>query len=246
MRVDTISRLKKSKFLLTLSEDAFRDTVVRPLLLRRGLKDGRDLCGPNEHGKDAIFAETDSLDFTIIVAVQTKKGNLNLASKASQNLVEAVTQLRTAISSSIILLKDRRKVVPNRAILIASGTINGAARNHILQEVGNPNLQFLDADDLIPLIDKELPEVWLGIDADIQPYFRAIESLALRTRRDTSSISGTEIDILDPAAADESFVSLSFHKFIVRRKSVRGTVQETPDICWRSRSISVLVDCWFN
>jgi hypothetical protein len=135
--------------------------------------DGRDLCGPNEAGKDTIFAETDRLNFTIIVAVQTKRGNLNLARDASRNLVEAITQLKTALETPVSLLNPRRKVRPNRALLIASGTINDQARNYIIEQVGNPNIQFMDANDLIPLIDQELQEFWLEIDADIQPYFRS-------------------------------------------------------------------------
>src|SRR2546423_1531959 len=51
----TVSRFKKERYLKQLSEDEFRDRVVRPLLLLRGMKDGRDLCGPDEAGKDSIF-----------------------------------------------------------------------------------------------------------------------------------------------------------------------------------------------
>ncbi len=230
MRPEVISRAKKMRFLLSMSEDAFRDRVVRPLLFRLGYQDGRELCGPKEAGKDAIFAETDKLGFTIIVAVQTKKGPLNLAKKASQNVVDAITQLRTALETSVVLLKDRRKVVPNRGILIASGEINEQARNHIIAQVASPNIQFMDAHDLIPLIDKQLPELWLGIDVDIQPYFRAIESLVLGASTTRGALAGAEHDVLDPAATDDSFVDLSFHKMIVRRKVIHGTVHESPGI----------------
>ena len=44
-RAKALSRFKKERYLLSLSEDAFRDEVVRPLFLRQGLGDGRDLCG---------------------------------------------------------------------------------------------------------------------------------------------------------------------------------------------------------
>src|SRR5712675_210315 len=95
-RPETISRFKKHRFLLDLSEDQFRDGVVRPLFLRQGLTDGRDLCGPFEKGKDALFISTDKLGIEDVYALQTKKGNLNLARKAHANLLEAVTQLKTA------------------------------------------------------------------------------------------------------------------------------------------------------
>ena len=72
-RAAAISRFKKERFLLSLSEDDFRDLVVRPLLLRQGLQDGRDLCGPFEEGKDALFVAIDQLGLQNIWVVQTKK-----------------------------------------------------------------------------------------------------------------------------------------------------------------------------
>jgi hypothetical protein len=47
-------------------------------MLRSGYSDGRDLCGPSEHGKDTVFSIEDNLGLLTIIAVQTKKGNLNL------------------------------------------------------------------------------------------------------------------------------------------------------------------------
>ena len=54
----TASRLplfKKQEYLRAFSEDDFRDQVLRPLFLRKGLTDGRDYCGPTEEGKDCLF-----------------------------------------------------------------------------------------------------------------------------------------------------------------------------------------------
>jgi len=55
IRPESISRFRKERFLRSMTEDQFRDQVVRPLFLRKGLKDGRDLCGIDEEGKDCIF-----------------------------------------------------------------------------------------------------------------------------------------------------------------------------------------------
>lgn len=96
----TISREAKQRFMLKLSEDRFRDEVVRPLLLLKGLKDGRELCGPTEQGKDALFYEHDLLDNLEVIAVQTKKGSVNLAAKASHNIENIVAQLRTAAGTT--------------------------------------------------------------------------------------------------------------------------------------------------
>lgn len=109
MQTTNISRFKKERFVKRLSEDEFRDLVVRPLFLRSGYVDGRDLCGPTEHGKDALFCEKDKLGIQVWTAVQTKRGNLNLASQATSNLVSAITQCRTALESSYIIVGDQRK-----------------------------------------------------------------------------------------------------------------------------------------
>ena len=62
IEAQAISRFRKERHLLTLTEDKFRDEVVRPLFLRLGYADGRDVCGPTEQGKDVIFSEHDKLE----------------------------------------------------------------------------------------------------------------------------------------------------------------------------------------
>jgi len=46
----------------------------------------RDLCGPSENGKDAIFLAKDSSWCYRLYAVQTKKGKLNCSRKISKTL----------------------------------------------------------------------------------------------------------------------------------------------------------------
>lgn len=229
VKVENISRFKKERFLKSLSEDEFRDKAVRPLLLRLGLTDGRDLCGPNEHGKDSVFGEVDKLGFNIMVAVQTKKGHLNLASKATVNLVEAITQLKTALETSVSLLCPKSKVRPNKAILCASGRINEAARQYIIDEVKNPNIQFLDSDDMIPHIDKSLPELWLGIDTDMLPYLSMIEQ-QMSGIGDAETGQDGQDGVLAGAADDKVFIGIRLYRRIKKRKTVGREVIETPAI----------------
>src|SRR5712675_2025294 len=84
-----IGRKKKHQFLQTFSEDDFRDSVVRPIFERKGLTFVRDTCGPDEEGKDCIFLGKDLLGKTLVYAVQTKRGNLNLSSKVLENVTAA-------------------------------------------------------------------------------------------------------------------------------------------------------------
>lgn len=226
----SIPRSKKEKFLRDLDEDAFRDDVVRPLFFRLGYKDGRDLCGPFEKGKDAVFSETNRLGQQDIIAVQTKKGNLNLTSSASVNLSNATAQLRTALETSIPLLSDRRKALPSKVFLCASGKINEAARHHVVEEIRDPRITFLDADELIPLIDDNLPEFWLGIDADLLPYFRAMKDLVEGGRSRDSREPVFKSDILIGAATDANFISLTLFRTTLVTKKFHGNIEQVPEI----------------
>ena len=196
LAAQSISRFSQ-RALLGCDVRQLRDKVVRPLLLRLGYKDGRDLCGPQEAGKDAIFTEQDTFGNTTVLAVQTKKGNLTLAAKVTNNLVEALVQVRTALATEVVFVSRRTACRPNRVFLCASGKINDAAKRHILEAVGDPNVSFLDADDLIPKIDDFFPELWLGIEVDLLPYFQAIKALVTGPERTTLLWSPTKpMDLL--------------------------------------------------
>ncbi|MFQ5999116.1 MAG: NACHT domain-containing protein, partial [Candidatus Bathyarchaeia archaeon] len=198
-------------------------------LVRRGLKDGRDVCGPLEKGKDAIFVAIDQLDMSDVYVVQTKRGNLNLARKASQNIVEAITQLKTALATKVIFISTREKKLPSKVVLCASGKINDSARQHILDQVDDPRIIFMDSDDLIPSIDEIYPELWFGIDAQILPYLRA-----LKQHVEVSSESLPMAEVLPQegmlgAATDKMFVSLRLWRPFLKLKRERGKVERVPE-----------------
>jgi hypothetical protein len=227
-----ISRFRKERYLLSLSEDDFRDSVVRPLFLRLGYRDGRDVCGPTEQGKDAIFSEQDKLGALTLIAVQTKKGSLNLARKAHANIVDAITQLRTAIAAPIPLVATKTACYPTKVYLCASGKINMAAKQHIVAEVKDPRIQFLDADELIPLIDAHLPALWFGIDTQTTPYFRAIKKIvevgATRIEGETATV--VRSDIVVSGATDDNFLPLRLFRATTKNRKIRGQVIPEPYI----------------
>jgi hypothetical protein len=147
--------------------------VVRPIFLNQGFTDGRDTCGPFEQGKDCYFTKTSELTGTDVSVVQTKKGKITKASTPKDNLDGIVTQLRTALDTSV-LLANKRKQMPIEAFLVCSGEINETARAHIADQLKDPRLKFVDVELLIPLIDRYIPELWLNIDSDVISYFRAV------------------------------------------------------------------------
>lgn len=222
-----ISQFKKRRFLTSLSEDDFRDQVVRPLFFRLGLKDGRDVCGPDEEGKDAIFLAPSPFGTSDVVVVQTKKGKVTLAGKARENLLNAIAQLRTAAETKVTFLKTKEKRLPAKVMLCASGEINSAARKHIGDEISDPRLQFFDSDELIPLIDEHYPELWLGLDSEVMPYLRA-----LRRAIEESSESLAVSEILPEATAaatDGMFVELYLWRNVLRPRKRKGQVESVPE-----------------
>ena len=174
MHLHNITQSEKERFLDRLSEEEFREKIVRRLFKRLGFKDGRDLCGPEEFGRDAIFVHTDRFGETEIVAIQTKKGNLTMARDPKNNITEAQTQLRTALSTPYVCVETKRNIYPSSVYLIASGKINEHARQHILDQISDPRIKYLDRDDLINHIDSNCPEIWVNIVADVSPYLSAL------------------------------------------------------------------------
>lgn len=230
IQVENISRVQKDRFLLFLSEDVFRDRVVRPLFHRQGLKDGRELCGPSEEGKDTLFISVDELGMQNVYEVQTKKGSITLSSKASQNLVNAVAQLRTALETTVVLLENRQKVHPAKVFLCASGTISDKARRHILDEVKDERIVFMDRDDLIPKIDEHLPELWLGIEAELTPYLRAVMQAVDDSSSNPSTGEVLPSDVAPAAATDTMFVPLQVHRTTIAIEKSHGKTMQVPKI----------------
>jgi GTPase SAR1 family protein len=225
-----ISRFRKERYLLSFSEDSFRDEVVRPLLLRKGFQDGRDLCGSDEKGKDSIFISRDPLGVVDVYAVQTKKGKLNLTRKITENLVEATTQLKTALSTPVVLVKNKEKKIPTKAILCTSGKTNDAARSQIESEIKNPGLVFLDSDELIPMIDDVMPEFWFKIDSDAMPYLKVLKDMIENKEQLFTKTELLSSDLTPVASSEKAFVPIRLYRLITKQQKISGKVVQEPDI----------------
>jgi NACHT domain len=225
---DAISRFKKQRFLLDMSEERFRDEVVRPLFLRQGFSDGRDLCGPFERGKDAFFVSTDRLGIEDVYVLQIQKGNINLSRNVLENLLAAIKQLQIAAQTKVTLIKSRKKQLPAKIILCVSGKINNTAQEHISKEVNDPRLLFLDSDELIPKIDELFPELWLGIGADIAPYFRKIKEIIEISDDTLAMVELLPRESQVGVATDRGFVMLQLYRMTLKLKKQSGQVIKVP------------------
>jgi hypothetical protein len=230
LRPSDLSWEKKLDYLKSLSEDDFRDTVVRPLFERKGLKHIRSTCGPEEEGKDAIFEGTDSLNRLLIYAIQAKKGNVNLASKATENLTTALTQIRTMLETDIYLTSTKQRVKPDYVLLCASGSINQAARRHIHDNINDRRIDFYDAEELIPQLDKHFAELWMGIDAKLFPYLRQLKQQLLTTGDTVISIDMNTSTKGASPITDEAYVTLYVHRITDEIEKRHGEVHRVPKL----------------
>lgn len=203
-----IPREEKKIRLARMSESDFRDRIVRPLFLALKYRDGRDLHGPDEDGKDIVFIEDDKFGGTRVVCVQTKKGNLNMSSAITKNIGIAVTQLKMALEAPVSLLESREKRHVDEVVLCASGKINKRATEHIVSELQNRGIRFLDAESIIDLIDQHHPLLWQGISFDLFAHYDAIRK----------HVEHEASDIIAPSAAsDNVFVQLTFYRNKAKR-----------------------------
>ena len=235
-----IPRHRKQKYLSELSERDFGDYVVRPLMLRRGMKDGRDLCGPTEEGKDIIFVNQDPMGFKNVYAVQTKKGDINLAAKANRNLITALTQVQTALETSVVFLGPRESQKPTKVILCASGRINEAARKHIAAEISDPRIEFLDMQELIPQIDEQMPEFWFGVSTDKFSYLNSLIELLTKTVSIKGSGDDDATAVFSCPVSNASFAPLRANRIRIVNRKVKGQYVQVPK--FEEMSISKLVD----
>src|SRR3989339_113689 len=223
-----ISRFKKMQFLQAMSEDEFRDRVVRPVFHRAGFADGSDYCGVDEDGKDCIFSETNKLNQKIVYVVQTKKGNINKSSNTSQNILTIVTQLKTALASKIKYVATKQKIYPDFAMLCTSGKINDKARTFICEEVNSPNIKFFDSDDLIPMIDDLYPELWCGIDAQKMPYLKNLKKDLSQFQENKVFSDSISFSKKATAVSNEIYVSLKLTFETFRIKKYKGKAIREP------------------
>ncbi len=87
----------------------------------------------------------------------------------------------------------------------------------------------MDADDLIPKIDELFGELWLGIDAEVAPYFRKMKEI-VENSDDTLAMA----DLLPSpsqasVATDRGFVMLQLYRMTLKLKKEAGQVKKVPD-----------------
>ncbi|GAF95353.1 unnamed protein product, partial [marine sediment metagenome] len=89
-------------------------------------------------------------------------------------------------------------------------------------------MRFMDANDLMPLIDRHYPELWYGIDADRFPYLRALQNSILQAA-DTISVTASDDESgLRAPITDDLYVQLSVFKIVTKKVRRKREVTQEP------------------
>lgn len=130
-------------------ENEFRQTWIKPFLRKIGCILVTHTHGPDEHGKDLIFADFDRFEHPRYCAVQAKKGDIGAG---GIELLKLREQIQACFD---VRVRDRKGAEDQRisaVYVMASGTISSAARTrlcgHFRSERYGENVYFLDGDRL--------------------------------------------------------------------------------------------------
>ena len=210
---DSLPLTKKREMLQALSEDDFRDEVIRPLYKRRRVRCIRENCGPEERGSDAVFIGKGPLDEEVLISVQTKRGNISHASDESKNVISIITQLNMAMETEIVYDSNSKRSLPGQVHLCTSGKISVGARQHIYDKTNTQIVKIFDVDEVIDMIDGHMKEYWLGVSISRLPYAKAMRTKILNAVDEIrlSDISGATES--SSPVVDENYLSLRVVKF---------------------------------
>ncbi len=89
---------------------------------------------------------------------------------------------------------------------------------------------FLDSDDLVPMIDSLMPEVWFGVDLDKYPYLHELSNSLTSTIAVGTPRTG---DIEDPfycPVTSENFVDIKFNRLRLLPQKGKPASEAVPDI----------------
>lgn len=221
-----LSHDSKRQRLAALTEDQFRDEVVRPLFMLQGFRSYRDVCGQDEEGKDCILLKDAEFGAIQLYAIQTKSGKLNMTRKASENIETAITQLRTALNTAVPLLSPPRMQKPDVVYLCCSGNTNTAARRHIVEALHDSRLRIMDADDAIQAIDQFYPTFWLNISHYKRRYLEAFRERLLNLSDAVFLSSGSDPHVLP--FAEEAYVSQRLFRITTQITVKHGHISTDP------------------
>lgn len=198
-------------------EAEFRARWINPFLQKLGYTMVTHSHGPDEHGKDHIFADFDRFEHVRFLSAQAKLGNVGAGDVELEKLLHQITRAFT------VKLRYRPGMHEQRisaVYVMATGTISPEARKFIhdscAQEHFGGNVYFLDGERLDHLdryasytSAKEVLARLKGLAAEITYNFRTLGEMEANFENETIAfsrlrLSGVERCLAGLSHADES------------------------------------------
>ena len=141
----------------SLSEDAFTETVLVPVLrelgfLRVSTAGHRDKA--LEYGKDLWMKHPLPTGHWLYFGLQVKIGKVDASGRSAANVAELLNQTKMMLGHEVFDPETNRRVLVDHVYLVSSGTITKQARNWLGQRLDagqRRSVMFIDREDILDL-----------------------------------------------------------------------------------------------
>lgn len=190
--VDPTKRKLIETYRLEKTEVDFMKEILMPLFDRMGFKKVVFNHGSGELGKDFILVEENKLGNEEIICVVVKNGNINNSGPEKKKLAEVKNQIEQSLT---VPLKEPgyADLLPNKVYVVCSGTISQNVKDEITSSraglLTNNNIRFLSQDDLVPLIEKFYPQLFVQKMPFVASYLESLKNSLKKEALQDSSLS---------------------------------------------------------
>lgn len=180
--------------------------------------------GPQEMGADFVVARPDpTLVDENYVALIVKVGDIKQDYTAIKRQIDECAVERHFAGG-------RKKIYINEIWIVCNGSISNNAERKIHEEYKSRNIKFLDIDKLAKWVEREYPEYWSEVPADLSLYLRNL-LVEINKIESYSSIAGQSVTVdlsqdlyeIEPLQSGQKFSRYS-HK---RRKTINKALEES-------------------
>ena len=159
-----LTRQQKLSIIKTLAdEDELRKDVLIPIYRNMGFLHVIDNHGANEKGKDIVLVNKSEFGAYRYTAVIVKSTPINNATSGSDTASNVIQQLNNTIVNGYSSTIQNQEVRFNEVLIVTSQTISNTAKETFVrqaQSMAGVAVTFQEADDLVELVDKYLPDIY--------------------------------------------------------------------------------------
>jgi len=185
---ELLSEVDKRKHLESLSDEVKQFHPFLEALLSKmpRVTSVSNTHGPNERGADFIIERTDDTTGgdSEFVAVIVKVGKID-KNFSSSGITDQIRECQLARH----LPGGKRVEFVHEVWIFTNESITQIGREGISRQYPDRRIKFFESQNIVPLINKHLPNYWFNIPVDIGDYLRGVD-IKLKNQDKTLSILG--------------------------------------------------------